>query len=50
VSETGVSRGAGLGLFIVKELAERHSGSVRVTSTQGRGSTISVELPHPALP
>jgi signal transduction histidine kinase len=47
VSETGVSRGAGLGLFIVKELAERHGGSVRATSTQGRGSTISVELPHP---
>ena len=50
VSETGVSRGAGLGLFIVKELAERHNGSVRVTSTQGRGSTISVELPDPQLP
>jgi signal transduction histidine kinase len=50
VSETGVSRGAGLGLFIVKELAERHGGSVRVSSTQGRGSTISVELPDPAVP
>ena len=48
VSETGVSRGAGLGLFIVKELAERHGGSVRASSTQGRGSTISVELPDPA--
>jgi signal transduction histidine kinase len=47
VSETGVSRGAGLGLFIVKELAERHGGSVRVTSTQGRGSTFSIELPGP---
>jgi K+-sensing histidine kinase KdpD len=50
VSETRVSRGAGLGLFIVKELAERHGGSVRVSSTQGRGSTISVELPGPGLP
>jgi signal transduction histidine kinase len=47
VSETGVSRGAGLGLSIVKELAERHGGSVRVTSTQGRGSTFSIELPGP---
>ncbi|MEY2476408.1 MAG: hypothetical protein QOG87_1723 [Actinomycetota bacterium] len=50
VSETGVSRGAGLGLFIVKELAERHGGAVRVSSTQGRGSTFSVELPDPAVP
>jgi signal transduction histidine kinase len=48
VSETGVSRGAGLGLSIVKELAERHRGTVRVSSTQGRGSTFSVELPGPA--
>jgi signal transduction histidine kinase len=47
VSETGVSRGAGLGLFIVKELAERHGGSTRVSSTPGRGTTISVELPDP---
>ena len=47
VAETGVSRGAGLGLFIVKELAERHGGTVRVSSTQGRGSTFSVELPGP---
>jgi signal transduction histidine kinase len=47
VAETGVSRGAGLGLFIVKELAERHGGTIRVTSTQGRGSTFSVELPDP---
>ncbi|MDQ1375367.1 MAG: two-component system, OmpR family, sensor kinase, partial [Actinomycetota bacterium] len=50
VSETGVSRGAGLGLFIVKELAERHGGAVRVNSTQGRGSTFSVELPDPPSP
>ena len=50
VSETGVSRGAGLGLYIVKELAERQGGTVRVTSTQGRGSTFSVELPHPPTP
>jgi signal transduction histidine kinase len=50
VSETGVSRGAGLGLHIVKQLAERHGGSVRASSVQGRGSTFTIELPDPPTP
>lgn len=48
VSETGVSRGAGLGLSIVKELAELHGGRVAATSTKGRGSSFKVWLPGPA--
>lgn len=43
--ESGVSRGAGLGLTIVKQLAELHGGSVRVTSSRGRGSAFHVVLP-----
>ena len=45
VQESGVSRGAGLGLAIVSELAERHGGRVSVTSSRGRGSTFRVWLP-----
>jgi signal transduction histidine kinase len=37
--------GSGLGLFIVKQIAELHGGSVRVASRPGRGSTFSLELP-----
>jgi two-component system phosphate regulon sensor histidine kinase PhoR len=37
--------GTGLGLSIVKHAAEYHGGSVRVTSTEGRGSTFSITLP-----
>jgi signal transduction histidine kinase len=43
--ESGVSRGAGLGLTIVKELAELHGGTVRVLSSRGRGSAFHVRLP-----
>ncbi len=37
--------GTGIGLALVKELAEFHMGSVSVRSKLGRGSTFSVELP-----
>jgi two-component system phosphate regulon sensor histidine kinase PhoR len=40
--ETG---GTGLGLSIVKHAAEFHGGSVKVTSTEGHGSTFSLILP-----
>jgi PAS domain S-box-containing protein len=52
VMETG---GAGLGLFIVKQLAAAMAGSVEVTSELGRGATFTVKLPlagpgAPSLP
>ena len=37
--------GAGLGLSLVWEIAELHGGSVRVTKSSDRGTTISVVLP-----
>lgn len=42
--ESGVM-GTGLGLFIVKALAEAHGGSITVESTMGQGTTFMVFLP-----
>lgn len=38
--------GSGLGLSIVKAIAERHGGRVSVRSTQGAGTTFGLELPQ----
>jgi len=37
--------GMGLGLFIVREIVEMHSGTVRVESALGQGATFIVTLP-----
>jgi len=37
--------GTGLGLALVKSLAEQHGGSVHIDSREGFGTTVSVELP-----
>jgi len=37
--------GTGLGLAIVKHVVNRHRGSLRIESTEGRGSTFTVRLP-----
>lgn len=40
------SRGLGLGLPLVKQIAEYHGGSVRVESREGEGSSFTVRLPN----
>jgi len=37
--------GAGLGLSLVKSLIELHGGSIKIDSTQGKGTTITCTVP-----
>ena len=37
--------GTGLGLALVKRAVERHNGSIRVDSQEGKGTTVLVDLP-----
>ena len=39
--------GAGLGLYIVKSLAEGLGGDVRLSSVLGEGTTVTVRFPYP---
>ena len=44
------SRGLGLGLYIVRELARAHGGNVDVTSSDADGTTFRIRLPRRAGP
>jgi len=39
-------QGFGLGLSIAKMIAERHDGSITITSRPGKGTTVSLSLPQ----
>tara|TARA_R110002110_G_scaffold54129_10_gene155580 strand:- start:309 stop:1478 length:1170 start_codon:yes stop_codon:yes gene_type:complete len=45
---TRASGGSGLGLSIVKGLAERHGGDIQIESTYGEGTTVTVTLSQTA--
>jgi PAS domain S-box-containing protein len=40
------SKGAGLGLFIVKEVLSKLNGTVEVSSTEGEGTIFTIEIPN----
>jgi signal transduction histidine kinase len=44
-SNTDGIQGTGLGLYIVKTFTERNSGTVKLESTLGKGTTITLEFP-----
>lgn len=45
-SDTRIIGGTGLGLYISRRLTEANSGHITVTSTYGKGSVFSVQLPR----
>ena len=39
------SHGAGIGLYVVKQFVETHGGTIRLDSTLGKGTTVTISLP-----
>ncbi|MEI6787259.1 MAG: hybrid sensor histidine kinase/response regulator [bacterium] len=38
--------GTGLGMFIARQVAEAHGGTLRITSQPGQGTQITISIPH----
>jgi two-component system, NtrC family, sensor histidine kinase HydH len=47
---TTKEKGSGLGLPIVKSIIEAHQGSLKISSTAGAGTTLTITLPELAAP
>ena len=41
----GVSKGSGLGLFIARQIASAHGGTLQVDDVEGAGASVSLEIP-----
>jgi len=48
-AETRAKEGTGLGLALVKSLAQMHGGDAQIDSVLGEGTTVAVRLPHAAV-
>jgi cell cycle sensor histidine kinase DivJ len=48
-AEVRAKEGTGLGLALVKSLAQLHGGEARIASVLGIGTTVTVRLPHAAV-
>jgi signal transduction histidine kinase len=48
-AETRAREGTGLGLALVKSLAQMHGGNALVDSVLGEGTIVTVRLPHAAV-
>lgn len=43
----GEGTGTGLGLWVTQGIIERHGGTIQLSSQEGRGTTVEIELPLP---
>ena len=48
-AQTRAKEGTGLGLALVKSLAQMHGGVAAIESVLGEGTTVTVRLPHAAV-
>ena len=43
------SKGSGVGLAVTKAIIEAHGGKISVSSVPGKGTTVDIRLPKPAV-